>query len=165
MAHTEIWTPTATVAHQVREVRKRRGFTAEQLAQKMTEQGLSWDRYTVNKLENGKRQNVTLTEWLALAVVLDVAPLHLLVPPFPSPLWDRPEGERNDPNDGADYQVTPKVATPMWRFRQFVRGEWPLPGRDQRAYYSEMPPHEFSPLLEKSQHPMDRRGGDDGEHR
>lgn len=115
----------------------------------MTEQGVNWDRYTVNKLENGKRQNLTLTEWLALSVVLNVAPVHMLIPPYPSPLWDRPAGERNDPNDEAQFQVTPELTAPLYRVRRFVRGADPLPGGDRRGFYSEIPPQEFDPLVQE----------------
>ncbi|MGW9024779.1 helix-turn-helix domain-containing protein [Streptomyces sp. NPDC055722] len=149
MAHSEALSPTDTVAKRVREVRKRRGLTAEQLADKLREQGILWDRYTVTKLENGKRQNITLTEWLALAVVLNVSPLHLLVPPWPSPKWERPEGERNDPNDEAGLLVTPKRAEPMYLLRRYIRGSEALPGMDERKFFSEIPPQEFSPLLER----------------
>lgn len=148
MEQNDAWSPTASVAHRVREVRKRRGLTAQELADKLTAQGVSWQRSTVAKLENGNRQEVTLTEWLALAAVLNVAPLHLLVPTFPSPSWDRPAGERNDPNDEVAYQVTPGLAAPMYRLRQFVRGSHPLPGMDRRAFYSEIPPQDFDPLLQ-----------------
>ncbi|MCZ0979400.1 helix-turn-helix transcriptional regulator [Streptomyces diastatochromogenes] len=148
MEHVKSWTPTEAVAHRVREVRTRRGLTAQQLAEKLAEQGVPWERSTVAKLENGNRQNITLTEWLTLAAVLEVAPVHLLVPPFPSPLWNRPAGERNDPNDEADFQVTPRQTAPMHRVRRFLRGEGPLSGMDDRAFFSEIPPQEFSPLLE-----------------
>jgi hypothetical protein len=107
-------------------------------------QGLAWDRTTVVKLENGKRQNVTVVELLALAVVLQVAPVHLLVPPLPSPEWG---AGGNEPNDAGAYQVTPSRTEPMYLVRRFIRGETPLPTMDERAFYSEIPPQEFSPLL------------------
>jgi transcriptional regulator with XRE-family HTH domain len=147
MTQDEAWTPTAAVAHRVRELRERRGFTAQRLADLMVEQGISWQRSTVAKLENGNRESVSLQEWLALAVVLSVSPLHLLVPPWPSPGWERPAGERNDPNDEAEYLVTPTRSEPMHRIRRFVRGEDPLSRMDRRAFYSEIPPQEFDPLL------------------
>ncbi|MFC8824945.1 helix-turn-helix transcriptional regulator [Streptomyces sp. NPDC057137] len=149
MEQGEAWNPTASVAHRVREVRKRRGMTAQDLADKLAEHGVPWERSTVAKLENGNRQNLTLTEWLALSVVLNVAPVHLLVPPYPSPQWDRPAGERNDPNDEAPFQVTPELATPLYRVRRFVRGSTPLPGGDRRGFYSEIPPQEFDPLVQE----------------
>lgn len=124
MAHNEAWHPTATVAKRVREVRRRRGLTAQQMADKLTEQGVRWDRYTVNKLESGKRQNLTLAEWLALAVVLNVAPVHLLLP--------------IDDDEGA-YQVTPERTNPVDNTRGWIRGHWPLPGANVIQYQGEMP--------------------------
>ncbi|MEJ8645293.1 helix-turn-helix transcriptional regulator [Streptomyces sp. MS1.HAVA.3] len=130
MAHTEPLTPTGTVAKRVREVRKRRGLTAEQLALKLREQGIPWDRYTVNKLENGKRQNISLTEWLALAEVLNVAPVHLLTP--------------TDTVEGDQYQVTPERAVPVAHAREWVRGHDYLDGADPRSFHAETPREEWN---------------------
>lgn len=149
MEHKDARTPTAAVAYRVRQLRERRGLTAQELADLMNGQGIAWKRSTVAKLENGNRESVTLQEWLTLAVVLNVAPLHLLVPPWPSPGWELPAGERHDPNDEAAFLVTPERSEPMYRVRRFIRGEDPLPRMDQRQFYSEMPPQEFSPLVER----------------
>lgn len=149
MAHEEVMTPTAAVAYRVRQLRERRGMTAQELADRLAEQGLLWKRSTVAKLENGGRENVSLQEWLTLAIVLNVSPLHLLVPPWPSPGWELPEGEQHDPSDEAALLVTPSRAEPMYLVRRFVRGEEPLPRMDQRQFYSEIPPQEFSPLVER----------------
>lgn len=127
MAHKETWSPTATIAKRVREVRARRGWTAEDLAEKLAEQGVNWERSTVAKLENGKRQNVTLTEWLALAAVLNVAPVHLLLP--------IEEGEDA-------YQVTPTRVERVEQVRGWVRGFWPLPGSNVIQHQGEMPEEE-----------------------
>lgn len=137
-------TPVEAVAARVKEVRKARGLNAAQLGERMTAQGVPWDRFTVANLEKGKRQNVTVVELLALATVLKVAPVHLLVPPLPSPEWG---AGGNEPSDTAAYQVTPSRTEPMYLVRRFIRGETPLPGMDERAFYSEIPPQEFSPLL------------------
>lgn len=164
MAHIEALDPTATVARRVREVRKRRGLTAEQLAARLVGQGIHWDRYTVTKLENGKRQNVTIAELLALSVVLEVAPVHLLVPPDPSPSWGLPAGERRELNDEGPYQLTGNRVEPIYLVRRFVRGEDPLPGMDERSFFSEIPPQEFSPLLEGRTGRSHQEGDGDGEH-
>ncbi|RSS52161.1 helix-turn-helix domain-containing protein [Streptomyces sp. WAC01280] len=127
MAHNEIWTPTATVAKRVREVRSRRGWTADELAKAMTEQGVKWERSTVAKLENGSRQNISLTEWLTLAAVLNVGPMHLLLP----------IGDSDD-----QYQVTPERTDRVEHARGWVRGYWPLPGANIIQYQGEMPEEE-----------------------
>ncbi|MFE9793511.1 hypothetical protein ACFYRL_17435 [Streptomyces goshikiensis] len=113
--------PVATVARRVREVRKRRDLTAEQLAQRLQAVGLPWERGTVVKLEAGYRQNVGVAEVFALAVALDMSPLHLLVP-----------------LDNRACQVTPNRTESANTVRAWVRGEEPLPGMDAHAYRTEV---------------------------
>src|SRR5438105_11407018 len=83
--------PTAVIAAKVFELRKGRGWSADELAVRMTAAGIAWTRLVVTKLETGRRKSVSVEELLALAYVLDVAPLHLMIP------WD----------DDAPCQVTP----------------------------------------------------------
>lgn len=144
---------TGTIARTVAKVRRKRGLTGAQLAERMTEVGVKWDRSIVANLENGRRRFVTVDELLALAYVLDVAPVHLLVPPLPSPTWDAesqgreplPPERENSPNDWTTlYKVTKGVEVPLYRVREFIRGQTPLPGMDRRGFYSELPPQEFT---------------------
>ncbi|MEV7001129.1 helix-turn-helix domain-containing protein [Streptomyces sp. NPDC093982] len=114
--------PVEAVAARVSELRKRKDMTAAEVGRRMTDLGLKWDRFTVANLESGKRQSVTLTEWLALARVLDVSPLHLLVP-----------------LEEVDFNVTPDEAVPASRARAWLRGSESLPGTDQRIFRSEVP--------------------------
>ena len=130
--------PTQAVAGRVREVRDRRRMSAARLADEMTRVGIRWDRNTVAKLETGRRANVSVAELLALAVVLDVAPVHLLVPPD---AWDDEGGEQL-------YQITPTRAEPASTVRAWVRG-MPLPGSDLRNFVSQVPEHELRVLLER----------------
>ncbi|WP_083502213.1 helix-turn-helix transcriptional regulator [Sphaerimonospora mesophila] len=113
--------PVRVVARRVRELRRRKGWTAAQLGEALTAQGVPWDRFTVSNLENGKRQNVTLTELLALATVLDVALVHLFVP-----LNDNP------------VKVTPNRTEDADTVRAWVRGQEPLPGMDERIFMTEV---------------------------
>ncbi|MFG2596706.1 helix-turn-helix domain-containing protein [Streptomyces sp. NPDC048462] len=123
MEHSDGADPVAVIAQRVKEVRGRKGFTAQQLADKLRDKtGLNWDRATVTKLETGRRQTITVVELLALARVLDVAPVNLLVP-----LDDRP------------FAVTAKESVAANRVRAWVRGESPLSGTDQRIFRSEVP--------------------------
>ncbi|MFP8882625.1 helix-turn-helix domain-containing protein [Streptomyces mangrovi] len=112
----------ATIASRVRELRGRRGWTAAELGAQMKKRGVRWDRFTVTSLENGKRQNVTVVELLALALVLDVAPVNLLVP-----------------LDNVPYQVTPTRTEDAAGARAWVRGERPLAGVDLRTFHAERP--------------------------
>jgi transcriptional regulator with XRE-family HTH domain len=117
------------VAKRVREVRQKRGLTAAQLAEQMTRVGVPWKRGVVAKLESGLREAVSVEELLALAYVLDVAPVHLLVP------FD----------DKTPYRATPTRVEPSGAVRDWVRGAWYLEGVDVRGFFSELPPHEFHP--------------------
>lgn len=122
----ETVTPVEALARRVKEARNRKGLTAQELADDLKARGLPWDRQTVTKLETGRRQNVSVAEWLALARALDVAPLHLLVP----------LGE-------VEYAVTPEEAATAGRVRSWIRGTEPLPSTDQRIYRSEVPLEEL----------------------
>jgi len=42
--------------------------------------GVEWNRGVVTKLETGRRESVSVAEWLALARAFDVSPLALLFP-------------------------------------------------------------------------------------
>jgi transcriptional regulator with XRE-family HTH domain len=160
--------PHQVIAERVRTLRKGRGMSAQRLAEEMTKQGIRWDRSIVANLENGRRENVTVAELLAAAYVLNVAPVHLIVPPLPSPLWgtddaggQRPKDQPNEPNDAQPYAVTPTTEVPAYLVRRFVRGESALPGMNERLFFAEIPPQEWSPLLERMA--ADRKGGSDGQ--
>lgn len=134
-------TPHRVIAQRVRELRTGRGWSAQRLADELTKRGVSWDRSIVANLETGRRQTVTVEEWLALAYVLDVAPVHLLVPPTDA---DRPQ-------TGGFVNVAPVhsvVTTPGW-YRAWVRGQAPLVGVDPRRYFSEVPDSEFVPPADR----------------
>lgn len=146
MTQAEPLRPAATVRRRVRELRKAHDWTAERLAAEMTKAGFDWTRQTVTNMETGRR-NLGVDELVGLAVVLDVALLHLMVPPYPSPLWggngdSRPREDPNEPNDDAPFQVTPNLPVPCWRVRQFVRGYEPLPGQDASQFFLQQPPQE-----------------------
>lgn len=117
-------TPVAAIARRVKNIRASRGLTASQLGELLTEQGVSWDRFTVAGLESGKRQNVSVAELLALSAVLNVAPVHLLLP---------------IDDDDAQYQVTPHRAESVDTVRGWVRGHYPLPGSGVVKFQNEMP--------------------------
>lgn len=127
--------PVPAIARRVKEIRLRRGLTAKQLGERLAALGVQWDRFTVANLENGKRQNVTVTELLALGEALNVAPVNLLVPP-----------ERRPTDEEDPYQVTPETAYGRWAVRQWVRGIRPLPGADEAEFQAEGPPGEYKRL-------------------
>lgn len=120
-------TPTEVIAKRVQEVRKRHGWSAQRLADAMSAAGVPWERQVVTKLENGQRQNVSAAELLALAYVLDIAPVHLLVPV---------EDITVTPVPGQEAQAV--------RVRAWIRGEAPLGAQDARMFFSEVPRTEFA---------------------
>lgn len=96
----------------------------------MTKVGVAWTRVVVTKLETGRRPDITVVELLALAFVLDVAPIHLLVPVA---------------SDCVLYRVTPELSTPADQARKWIRGRLPMPGQDPRRYFAEVPDQEWQP--------------------
>jgi transcriptional regulator with XRE-family HTH domain len=71
-------THSDAVARQMRTLRRARGWTAAQLAARMTAAGVPWRREMVANLENGRRAHVSVDEWLMLGQVFGVSPLLLL---------------------------------------------------------------------------------------
>ncbi|MFJ4012226.1 helix-turn-helix transcriptional regulator [Streptomyces sp. NPDC090026] len=121
MSPTPAVGPVPTIAQRVKELRRRKGWSADELGKALQREGVKWDRFTVANLENGKRQNVTVVELLALAKLLDVAVVHLLVPVADAP-----------------YLVTPETVEGSDTVRAWVRGQQPLPGMDERIFLTEV---------------------------
>lgn len=114
--------------------------------------------------ENGRRPYVTVVELLALAYVLDVAPIHLLVPTVGDPMVD------SDPEAGVFISVTPDWALPPSLVRAWVRGERHVGDQDPRIYHAEKPLSEFTypevtpeQIEREGQHVDRTRGGRRGE--
>ncbi|WP_395105271.1 multiprotein-bridging factor 1 family protein [Actinomadura sp. SCN-SB] len=138
MTKPERPTPSDVVGARVREVRKRRGWTAAQLAARCTEAGApEITASVVTDLETGRRdkttgrrrRNITVDELLALALALDVAPVHLLAPL----------------KEGA-YWVTPGRAVKVGLLRHWIRGHEPLSDKtDRRTFFGEVPEQEWQP--------------------
>lgn len=86
-------------------------------------------------LESGRRKFVTLDEVIALAYVLDVAPIHLVVP-ISDTVYHSKFGQVLV--DG--YRLTETVAIDSHRrARAWIKGELAIPGVDQRRYDLERP--------------------------
>lgn len=130
--------PTAAIARQMRELRRAQGLSGQKLADAMTAEGVAWDRSIVANLETGRRRTVSVEEWLALARVLGVAPLHLLVP-----------------IEGGEYQVTPSLTADAEDVRTWVSGyDSPLTGvgddRDRTSWFERhRPPDRHGDALEE----------------
>lgn len=125
MKHTDqVAAPVETIRKRVKELRGRSSMTGAQLADQMVRQGVSWNRSIVANFEAGRRPNVSVTEWLALAQVLNVSPLHLLVSPDAKPT--------------DVYQVTPTRTALAFEVREWVRGYYPL-NADEALFEREAP--------------------------
>lgn len=129
MAQAEATTPHRAIADRVRELRKKRGWSAAHLAAELAKAGIPWDRSIVAKFENGQRASLSVEELLALAYVLSVAPVHLMVPIA---------------DDDEPYEVVPGVARRRETIRAWIRG-LEEPFGDPRIYAAEAPEHEKRP--------------------
>ena len=76
----EVWSnPTRTVAARVQELRRKRGWSAEALAEECADLGMpALNRSVIANIESGRRTYVSVEELLTLAYALDVAPVVYL---------------------------------------------------------------------------------------
>lgn len=124
------------VAARVRQVRTKRGMTVANLAARCAELGAAeLTAQALYKLEgrrastSGRSRPVTVDELLTLALALNVAPVHLLVP------VDGP---------GENYPVIGDVHARRFGVRAWIRGVGSIdPDADPREFHSEVPPGEF----------------------
>ncbi len=128
---TPFW--TQAVAERVRELRDKRRLSAQALADRCEQ--LGWptlDRTVIANLENGRRRSITIDELMVLALALDVALVHLLVP------FD----------DDAEVEIAPALgAVPAVNVRAWIRGDESIGDEhgDHIAYHSTVPPSEWQP--------------------
>lgn len=129
MEHTtEALAPVDVIRARVKELRGRSGMTAADLAERLADLGVNWNRSIVANFEGGRRPTVSVVEWLALAQVLNVAPVHLLVP--------------TDAPAGTPYLVTPTREATVEDVRDWVRGIVPLNSENPQRFHQEVPPEE-----------------------
>lgn len=125
----QVEAPTKMIAKRVRELRAARKWTAQQLAEKITEAGVEWNRGTVAKLENGRRTAVSVEELFALAWALGVPPVVLVLPD----------------DAGAECELTPAVTAEANRVFGWLVGclpqpsRFPCPEQDAEQYFASMP--------------------------
>ncbi|MER5821182.1 hypothetical protein ABT086_02475 [Streptomyces mirabilis] len=125
------------VAERVQQVRKRRGWTVKQLAERCAEIGAEeLTAQALYNIGNGRRDEagqrrrfVTVDEVAALALALDVAPVHLVIPP--------------DAADADEYRITPTSVVSVRDVRAWFRGYYPVLGRSVRDFHSEVPESEY----------------------
>lgn len=133
MEHTtDPLAPVDVIRARVKELRGRSGMTAADLAERLSELGVNWNRSIVANFEGGRRPGVSIVEWLALAQVLNVAPVHLLVP--------------TDVPVGTPYLIAPNREATVEDVRDWVRGIVPLYSENESRWYQEKPPEEGFPF-------------------
>lgn len=130
-------TPHGVICGRVRELRLARKpqWSQGDLANALKDVGIGWDRSIVASFESGRRKAVSVEEFLALAYVLDVAPVHLMVPPL-----------SGTASNNAPYRIAPDgpVTTPEFA-RAWIRGQTPIGPVDARRYFAEVPVEEWEP--------------------
>lgn len=103
--------PSQVLGNRVLELRNRRGWTQDELAERMNDLGWVWQRTTIAKIELGQRQ-VTVDEFVSLAYALGAAPIALLT---------RPDGEAQG--------IAPSIETSSTKLWQWMSGQYPMGGR------------------------------------
>jgi transcriptional regulator with XRE-family HTH domain len=124
------------VGEQVAAIRKRRGWTQEDLARRLADLGCGYlGRGAIAKIETEKRE-VSVDELVALAAALNVTPVNVCVP------------------YGADDQVeiTPKIRVPAPRARRWFYAWEPIvSGKGKEGeFFSELSPDEWA--IQKNPH-------------
>lgn len=126
------------IAERVKEVRGKRGLTATQLAERCAAVGApELTAQALSNIETGRRATkdgprrryLTVDEVVALALALDVAPVHLVVPP--------------DAADEDEYRITPTSVVSVRDVRAWFRGYYPVLGRSVRDFHGEVPESEY----------------------
>lgn len=124
-------TPSDLIAQRIRELRKARGMTVTELAERCQAAGAS--RLTAQalyKLEGQRDKRsprpVSVDELLTLAYVLDIAPVHLIA----------------GLDDDAVLPVSPDWAVSAPGAREWIRGLAPLADSDRQRYEANVPPSE-----------------------
>ena len=120
-------TPDQVVADQIRALRDKHGISQQQLAEMIGE-----TQSTIARIESGQR-TISITDLFRLAAALDVAPVYLLAGQF--------NGGRVPVRAGV--QLAPADA------HEWIVGEKPLPGGDERAYIETNVPDELFELRRK----------------
>jgi len=125
---------TAMIVEAVKQLRGKKGWSAQQLADAMTAAGVPWNADIVVNLEHGRRKSLRVHELLALAWVLDAdSPLDLLVP---------------DTRKNPLYPVTPSTLLDKAAVRAWWKGETG-PLREWLAQPREGEPDDLAEMLDQ----------------
>ena len=119
--------PSEVFRARLREVRRLKGWTQQQLADALASAGVKLDASGITRMERGTR-GVTLDDVIAIAAALGVSPLHMLVPLE---------------NDEA-LNIAPGLTADTADVRAWIRGQRPLRDTDDdRLFYAQTPDHDW----------------------
>lgn len=122
--------PSEVFRRRMREVRRLKGWTQQQLASALAAAGTDLGEPAVTRMERGTR-GISLDEAMAIAAVLGVSPLHLFVP------LDNDE----------ELDVAPAIRVAALDARAWVRGQTPLRSQDDdRLFYSQTPERDWDAI-------------------
>ena len=126
------------VAQRIKTARKRRGWSAQELADRLAAAGApELSMFVISNIESGRRKDgrrrreVSVDELFLIAYVLGVPPIHLLVPA-----------------EGGEESV--EVAPGVWVDKpelmlRWIRGDQTLPGIDPRGFFAATLEHVQAP--------------------
>jgi 8-oxo-dGTP pyrophosphatase MutT (NUDIX family)/transcriptional regulator with XRE-family HTH domain len=119
-----VTSPSEVFRARLREVRRLKGWTQQQLADELASLGVRLDASGITRMERGTR-GVTLDDVIAIAAALGVSPLHMIVP-----------------LDDNGAQLTPSLTVPTADARAWLRGQLPLDQADEHLFYAQTPESE-----------------------
>jgi transcriptional regulator with XRE-family HTH domain len=126
--------PSQVLADRIQELRKLRGLSQTELAERLERYGVSLDRSQVHRIEQGPPpagRGVTTDELVAISAALDTYPVNLLFPADDETVVDlSPNGHDPVPGTARDG-------------RAWARGEHPLRHQDARFFVLSSPPSEL----------------------
>lgn len=126
--------PAQIAARRIKEARKSRGWTQEQLSERLGEVGYPKTREVLTKLESGSYRGVSIDDMFGLAAALGVFPVHLLTPL----------------EDEATVAVTNRVQLSAAAFRDWIRGAYRPPILpDVEVDYRQVPKAELTKAVER----------------
>jgi transcriptional regulator with XRE-family HTH domain len=80
-----VWTATETVAHHVRDLRRRRGWSTAKLAAHCLDHGVTLSAAAIERIEGGRdadrRRSISIDEAVGFAHTFGVSVVYLLTPP------------------------------------------------------------------------------------
>lgn len=145
--HRRALKPSEIFGRQLKKSRRRRDWTQDKLAKRMKDLGMSIDRASIAKIEQGKR-GVSVDEALALSLALGVAPIHLLMPRSRGVWWIPGEKIATGTPKPPKVALAPLFTEQSLHAAAWLTGQFALHVREEEtpdttvAYYSHVSDHD-----------------------